>query len=89
MTVSIWDMVHKDYPRDWAVIGPIVNFGDRVIYSGSQEKVRGASGVITAITHVKKSSSFGAIFEWRYAIAIDDGKNSGLTNVREESFTKA
>ena len=84
------DLLHPEYPFDWAVMVPNIHFGDLVIYSGSYKEARGAFGVITAITHVKKTDALlGERFEWRYTITIDDGKNSKLTNVREESFTKA
>jgi hypothetical protein len=69
---------------------PMALFGDKVVYSGSVEELRGALGVITNVTHVKKSSVFFQtdVFEWRYTITIDNSKGSTLRNVREESFTK-
>ena len=84
--LGIHKRVHPEYPIDWALLCPIVHFGDKVIYSGSVKELRGAFGVITNITHKKKA---GDRFEWRYTITIDNGKNSTLSNVREESFTKA
>jgi len=89
--LPIHDRVHPDYPSHWAVLGPIANFGDKVIYSGSYEELRGSFGVITNITHKMTAGLggvFGGVFEWRYTITLDNGKGSRLTDVRETSFTK-
>jgi len=93
LEITDWySRVHPDYPSHWAVRSPMVHFGDKVIYSGSVEELRGALGVITNVTHVMKSGLggvFGGVFEWRYTIVIDNGKESTLRSVREQSFTKA
>lgn len=62
----------------------VFNMGDRVVYSGSLENLRGRSGIVTRV-HGQPSQLDPRYIHWSYWVVLDNGDR--LRGVRGKSLS--